>query len=169
MYYIFLAITLPFVAVFTLIAGINGAASIPSPKKAVQEMVNLAKVKKGGIYYDLGAGGGRILKEIAIKGGMAVGFELAPLTFLLARFFLILKPQKRVRIFWDNFYKQDLKNADGVFCFLSPRAMGLLEPKFKKELKPRVNVISYAFKLPNKKAEKIVRIKNYAPIYVYKF
>ena len=169
MYYLFLAAVLSFVAVFTLISGINGAASIPSPGKIVEEMVDLMGCKKGRVYYDLGAGGGRILRKVSQKDAVAIGFEYAPLTYLLAIFFLILKPNKKVKIFWKNFYRQNFKNADGIFCYLSPRAMQLLEPKFTKELKGGASVVTYAFKLPNKKEEKIIKIKNYAPIYKYKF
>ncbi|NTU70028.1 hypothetical protein HGB13_04400, partial [bacterium] len=61
MYDLFLLILLSFIGVFTLIAGIGGAPSVPSPKKVSDKMVKLMGIKKGRIYYDLGAGDARIV------------------------------------------------------------------------------------------------------------
>lgn len=158
-----------FVAIFTLIAGINGAPSIPTPREMTKKMVDLAKIRSGRIYYDLGSGDGRILKEIAKRDGIAIGFEYAPLTFLLSKFLFLFTKNKRIKILWKNFYKINLKNADGIFCYLSPRAMNLLEKKFKKEINNGATIVSYAFKMPKKKPEKVVKIKNYAPIFIYKY
>jgi hypothetical protein len=47
--------------------------------------------------------------------------------------------------------------------------MTLLEPKFQKELKKGVRVVSYVFKMPNKKPRKVVKLEKYAPIYVYEY
>lgn len=169
-YYSVIIIFFIFIAIFTLISGIYGAPSIPTPKKVVKKMVSLMDIKRGKIYYDLGSGDGRILEEIAHKKGLAIGFEYAPLIYAYSKFiFLFKKNKKNIKIFWKNFWKKNLKNASGIFCFLSPNAMANLEKKFKKELKNGTKVISYAFKMPNKKPQKIIKIKNYAPIYVYKY
>lgn len=158
-----------FVAFFTLLAGINGAPSIPAPKSTVKKMVDLMKVKSGDIYYDLGSGDGRILEEIIKRGGIAIGFEYAPLTYLYSKIRLLLTNKKGGEIFWRNFYKQNLSEASGIFCYLMPRPMVILEPKFQKELKKDTKVVSYVFKMPNKKPEKVVKLKGRAPIYVYEY
>lgn len=160
---------LVFIGVFTLIAGIGGAPSVPSPKKAVKKMVSEMKIKPARIYYDLGAGDGRILKRISEKKAVAVGFEYTPLTYLLAKIMLKCKKYKHTKLYWKNFYNEDLKNANGVFCFLSVKAMEKLEEKFNKELKFGTKVISYAFPLPQKKPKKIIKNKGLAPIYVYQY
>lgn len=168
-YYLFLAFMLAVIIYTTLYAGIYGAPSIPTPKKAVLEMIKAMEIKKGGIYYDLGSGGGRILKEIAQRSALAIGFEYAPLTYLLSKLIFLFNRDKKIKIFWKNFYLVNLKNVSGIFCFLTPSAMVRLEPKFEKELKLGTKVVSYAFKLPDRKPKRIIKVKNYAPIYVYKY
>ena len=168
-FYLFFIALLFFISFFTIYAGIYGAASIPVQKKIAKKMADSIKIKKGRIYYDLGSGDGRILKQVAYKKGIAIGFEYAPLTYLLSKMLLLLKNNKKVKIFWKNFYKVNLKNASCVFCYLSSGAMNRLESKFKKELTKGAKVVSYVFKLPNKKPEKIIKTKSYAPIYIYRY
>lgn len=167
-FYLILILILIPVCIFTLIAGINGAASIPSPKKIVAQIVKIMKVKDNNIYYDLGSGTGKVLKEIALNNGKAVGFELAPLTYLLSKL-LLLGKNNNIKVVFKNFYKENLGNASGIYCFLSPRAMNLLEPKFDKELKKGTIVVSYAFKLPNKKENHKIIMGKFAPIFVYNY
>lgn len=124
-------------------------------------------VKKGRIYYDLGAGDARIINNVAKNKGVGIGFEYTPPTYLLAKF--KSRKHKNAKVFWKNFYKEPLKKASGIFCFLSPQAMLKLEKKFKDELHFGTTVISYAFAMPTKKPHKIVRYKNYAPIFIYKY
>lgn len=158
-----------FISVFTIYSGIYGAPSVPTPKKASKNMVSLMKPEKGRIYYDLGSGDGRILREVAKSGALAIGFEYSPVTYLFSKLIFLIKPAKNVKVLWQNFYKANLKNTSGVFCFLTPKAMERLEKKFKAELTKDAKVITYAFKLPNKKPEKVFKEKNYAPIYIYKY
>jgi hypothetical protein len=167
MYELFLLSIISFIGYYTLVAGIGGAPSVPSPKMVTEKMVKLMDVKKGRIYYDLGAGDARIINTIAKNNGVGVGFEYTPPTYLLAK--IKSRKHKNARVFWRNFYKEPLKKAKGIFCFLSPQAMLKLEKKFKEELDFGTTVISYAFKMPNKKPYKIVRYKNYAPIFIYKY
>src|ERR1043165_7653593 len=51
---------------------------VPSPQEVVDQMVELAGVKKGDVVYDLGSGDGRIVIAAAQKGAKAVGFEIDP-------------------------------------------------------------------------------------------
>jgi len=167
MYELSLIFALCFIGIFTLIAGIGGAPSVPSPKKVSEKMVKLMGVKKGRIYYDMGAGDARIINAVAKKDGLGIGFEYTPPTFLLAKF--KARKYKNSVVLWKNFYKESVSKATGIFCFLSPKAMTKLEKKFQTELNFGSTVISYAFNLPNKKPNKIIKYKNYAPIYIYKY
>src|ERR1051325_2807577 len=51
---------------------------VPSPQEVVDQMVELAGVKKGDVVYDLGSGDGRIVNAGAQKGGTAVGSQIYP-------------------------------------------------------------------------------------------
>lgn len=157
------------VVFFTAIAGFFGAPSVPVPKEVAKKMASLMKIKKQRIYYDLGSGDGRILRNVARQGAFAFGFELAPLTYIYSRMLFLIRPQKKVRIFWKNFWKINLKNTFGVFCYLMPIPMEKLDKKFKEELRSGTKVISYAFGIPGKEPEKVIKMKNYAPIYLYRY
>jgi len=167
MYDLLLFIFISFIGFYTLVAGIGGAPSVPSPKAVTEKMVKLMKVKKGHIYYDLGAGDARIINNVAKNKGIGIGFEYTPPTFLLAK--IKSRKHKNAKVFWKNFYKEPLRKASGIFCFLSPQAMNKLEKKFQQELDFKTTVISYAFKMPIRKPHKIIKYKNYAPIYIYEY
>src|SRR3954466_8817076 len=52
---------------------------VPTPPEVVEEMLNLAAVKKGDVLYDLGSGDGRIAVTAAKKYGIrAVGIDIDP-------------------------------------------------------------------------------------------
>jgi hypothetical protein len=141
--------------IFAGLAGLNfysffiGAPYFKTPKKAVQEALRAAGAKPGQTLYDLGAGDGKIIwlaeKEFGLK---AVGFELSPIVYPIARINLFFHGIKKSRLYCRNFYKQNLAGADIVFCFLSSRSMAKLKPKFEQELTPGSHVISYAFSIP---------------------
>jgi len=132
----------------TIYSGVIGAPYVWTPGRAVREIFKIAGLKKGDKVYDLGAGNGRNL-IIADKefGAQALGFELSPILYLAAKINFFIRGAKRSQISWRNFYKQNLADADLIFCFLSAHAMAKLKPKFEAELRPGTKVISYAFSI----------------------
>jgi prephenate dehydrogenase len=53
----------------------------PTPPETVDEMLRMAKIKKGDVLYDLGSGDGRIPIAAATQYGIrAVGIEIDPKT-----------------------------------------------------------------------------------------
>jgi SAM-dependent methyltransferase len=134
-----------------------GAPYFKTPKKAIKEALKLADLKPNQKLYDLGAGDGKALiiaeKEFGVK---AVGFELAPIIYAMARLNLFFHGIKKARLYCKNFYKQNLSDADIVFCFLSIPAMARLEPKFKKELRPGAKIISYSFSIHGWTPKKVI-------------
>src|SRR5436190_10724299 len=52
---------------------------VPTPQEVVEKMLELAKVKKGDVVYDLGCGDGRIVVTAAKKhGAFGFGFDIDP-------------------------------------------------------------------------------------------
>src|SRR6266850_5410950 len=52
---------------------------VPTPPETVEEMLRLAKIKKGDVLYDLGSGDGRIPIRAAQEYGIrAVGIDIDP-------------------------------------------------------------------------------------------
>lgn len=118
---------------------------VPSKKRVVNEIITLAKLKKGERVYDLGCGDGRFLVEAEkiaqVKG---VGFEAAPIPFLLAHFNKWINHCK-FKIYARDFFKANFKDAEVIFCYLGPEVMAKLCPKFKKECSKGTRIYSHTF------------------------
>lgn len=145
------------------------APFVPTPMKAVRKMLELANIKEGGKVYDLGCGDGRLV-HIASKEHQAdaVGFELSPLIFIIAKF---LQPfwRSKAKIKFRNFHSQNISDATVVVCYLMPGTLEKMLEKFKT-LKKGTRVISYSFKIPGLKLiheEPRAREQNICPIWVY--
>ena len=129
----------------TLLAYFNGPPFAPTPMAVAKKMVAAAALKPGDIVYDLGCGDGRIVRLAAEERGVrGTGVELSPVVYLLARARNVLCGSK-ARIKLGSFRRQDLSDADVVFCYLSVKPLEQLEPKFKRELKKGARVVSYVY------------------------
>lgn len=160
---ILLALMLP-----TLYAANIGAPWVATYKKALKPIFKMADLKQGQLIYDLGSGTGHILIKAAKDyQAKAVGFELSPPLYLFSKINIFLNRAKNTHIYFKNFYKQDISQADIIFCFLSARAMCKLKNKFNQELKPGTKIISYIFEIPGWKARQIFTADSYGPVYLY--
>lgn len=130
---------------------LTGAPFVPTPNKRVQTMLKLANLKPDELIYDLGCGDGRILLAAASQKAQAIGYEISPLTYLLAKIRTLLN--KRIKVKFKSFWHEDLSKADVVFCFLMTDSMKTFATKIWPQLKPGTRVISHAFKLPDIKPE----------------
>jgi len=120
----------------------------------------------GALIYDLGAGDGRVLFLAEKFGYRAVGFELSLYPYVkacLRKFF----SQSQAIIKRQDFFKENLSQADAVFIFLTGKVLLKLKRKLERELKKGALVISYGFALPGRQIEKIIFTKP-SLIYVYK-
>lgn len=160
-----LLITIP-----TIIAMATGAPFVPTPMARVKKMIELAKVKPGEKVYDIGCGDGRMVYVAANDyGAKAVGFELSPLVYLLARVRKIFWGSK-AEIHFTDFRFKNLSDADVIVCYLMPEALARLQSKLEKELKKGARVVSYAFQIGTWQVthrEERNREQNLAPIWVY--
>lgn len=154
----------------SVIAMATGAPFVPTPMARVEKMLALAKVKKGEKVYDIGCGDGRMVYVAANEyNADAVGYELSPLVYVLARvrkFFW----KSKARIEFTDFRYRNLSDADVIVCYLLPDALARLQPKLEAELKKGARVISYAFSIGTWGAthrEDRDKEHNMAPIWVY--
>lgn len=130
-------------------ASVLAAPWLPLPKKDILRMITLAGLKPNDIVYDLGCGDGRVLIQVArTTGARAIGFEISLVMYLIARLRVYFSGQRdRIKVYYQNFYHEDLAKADVIFCFLTTYAMRRLTEKVKQELKPGAKFLSYAFPL----------------------
>ena len=165
------AITLAILIIIpTIIAMSTGAPFVPTPMARVKKMLALAKIKSGEKVYDIGCGDGRMVYVAANDyGANAVGYELSPLVYVLARIRKFFWGSK-ARIDFTDFRFKNLSDADVIVCYLLPESLARLQKKLEAELKPGARIVSYAFPIGTwqvKHREERDREQNLAPIWVY--
>ena len=145
---IFLVIFLVF-ATFFLWTAISGAPWVPARTYDIEQLLDDTKLSKGEVFYELGCGDGRLVKAAAQRGAYAVGYELNPFLWLIARFRTM--GTKNTKIILGDLWQTNLRNADVVMAFLVLRTVPRLEKKAAGEMKVGSRLVSYIFPLPHKK------------------
>jgi len=146
---------------------------VPTPKRVIRQMIELADIKDNERIVDLGSGTGRIIIMAAKrqKKNLITGIEKSWTLRLVSKFFLFFHPflKKRVQIINQDFFNIDLLPFDVIFCFLTPEGLRRLMPKFLL-LKPGSRIISYMFPLENYQGfeEYIEYISSKDSVYFYK-
>jgi len=125
----------------------KGSPWVPTTFKMVHKMLDLADIQPNELVYELGCGDGRIAVIAARKyQARVVGIELNPFLWLWCQLVItIFGLRGRVKVVLGNFYKQDLRDADVVVCYLLPKTNKELEGKLLRELRPGTRVVSNTF------------------------
>jgi len=133
------------------------APYVPSPPQVIRQMLILAQLKPGEVFFDLGAGDGRaVIMAAKDFGARAVGVEL--------REDLVKKAlstvyenglQDRVTIVNGDMFNVDLTSADVVFLYLTTSANEKVKPKLESELKPGVRIVSHDYEIVGWKPIKV--------------
>lgn len=131
----------------TVIALVAGAPFVPTPMRGAEKVLKVAGVKKGDTVVDIGCGDGRFCYLAANKlGANAIGYELSPLVYVLAKFRQLLWRSK-AKIKFGDFRMHDLSEANHIVTYMIPENLIKFIPKFEKDLKEGARVTSYAFKI----------------------
>jgi SAM-dependent methyltransferase len=125
---------------------------VPTPESVVEKMLDMAKVTKKDVVYDLGCGDGRVVAIAAKKHGCkGVGVDLNPVRIKEAK--ETLKKygvEKLVEIRHGNALKvADLDRATVIAMYMLPEFLNLLEPIARKTLKPGTRIVSHDYKWDN--------------------
>lgn len=147
-----------------LISVIFGSPYVMVDKPTIRQALKLAELKKREMLYDLGCGNGDVLIEAAKKGAKATGFEISPYCYLWAK--IKTAKYRNIKIHYQNIFPADISQADVIYCYLMPKILEKLGPKFQRELKVGTRVVSIGF--PIKKMEKKLEQKiNSRKIFIY--
>ncbi len=127
-----------------------GAPSLSSSQGAARAMVDMLAPHAGWTVYELGCGTGKVAAEILARHAevRVVGFELAPLPWLLARLRGWRLGSQRFDVRYADFRNEPLNQADAVIAYLSHEAMGTLAEKLSRELREGTPVVVNSFALP---------------------
>jgi len=144
-----------------------GAGWIPTPKKVVRKMLQLASVGADDTLFELGSGDGRIIFMAAKEfGAKAVGIEADPVRVLWTLIWIRLKGLKdQVSVLWGNFFKKDLSAASVVAIYQSRDVNNRLNDKLMRELKPGTRVVSYSFTFDSWEP---IKVDEESKVYLYK-
>lgn len=115
--------------------------------EAILENITIANGSK---IYELGCGTADFLQAAEKKSPNStfIGIEYNLLPFLLAKILLFIN-RSHIQLLHKNFFNIQLNDADIIFCYLNEASMKKLEPKFLSECKPKTQIISHTFHLPN--------------------
>lgn len=132
---------------------------VPTPHDVVEKMLELAKVKKADVIYDLGCGDGRIVVQAAKKRGCrGVGFEIVPELAKQARDNARENGvEKLVTIKEEDLFEADISEATVLPIYLLPTMLARLKPKLAK-LKPGTRIISHDYRIEGVEADKVVKV-----------
>ena len=123
------------------------APYVPTPLDVVHRMLELAKVTKDDVVYDLGCGDGRIVVAAAKRlGARGVGIDIDPQRITeadaLARREGI---SDRVTFILGDLFRADFSDATVVMLYLQPQPNRLLRPRLLAELRPGTRVVSHSY------------------------
>jgi cyclopropane fatty-acyl-phospholipid synthase-like methyltransferase len=126
---------------------VMGAPWIPTSRKTVRKMLELAKVTEEDTLIDLGSGDGRIIIMAAEEfGAKAIGIEADPLRVYWSRRAIRRKRlHDKASVTRGNFFHQSLEDASVVSVYQLQRVNKKMKSKLASELKPGTRVVSHSF------------------------
>ncbi len=120
---------------------------VPTPQPVVDKMLELGKVGKNDVLYDLGCGDGRIVVTAAKQmGARGVGIDIDPQRISEAKENAKQSGvSDRVEFRVGNLFEADFSPASVVTLYLLPDINRKLRPQLWRQLKVGTRVVSHAF------------------------
>lgn len=165
-------IALTIYTIFLIYSSLAGSPYLSTSLREINNILKEANLKENKLFVDLGCGDGRVVrlavKNYQVKG---LGIDINPLLIWEAKIFSkFQKIRKNISFYCQNIFNTDLNKADYIYLFLLPALIEKLVPKFERELKKDVLVISHGFKIKSweKKLIKTLSGKPFST-YFYRF
>jgi len=134
---------------------------VRSTPEVIDRMLELARVRKGDVVYDLGSGDGAIVIRAAKKYGVkAVGIEIDQDLVLKARDNAFKEKVEHL----VEFHAQDALTVDAspatvVTLYMLPEFNAKLRPILDRQLKPGSRVVSHDYEIQGWVPDKVERVK----------
>ncbi|MDR1196839.1 MAG: class I SAM-dependent methyltransferase [Candidatus Nomurabacteria bacterium] len=141
-----------------------GAPYLPTRRRWAKAALDLAKISKKDLVVDLGSGDGAILRLVAGCGARSIGYEINPILWLIAKIRLC-RDRPKPEVYLANYWLVDLPaETTIVYAFCVQRDAAKLEKYLSKQKPKKLKVITFGFKLPNRKP---VKHNNGACLYIF--
>jgi SAM-dependent methyltransferase len=135
---------------------------VPTPDSVVEKMLEMARVTKDDVVYDLGCGDGRIVAIAAKKyGARGVGVDIDPVRIKES-----LDTIKRYGVedlvdirHGEALKVKDLDRATVITLYMLPEFMKELEPIVNNTLRPGARIVAHDYPFPNWKADQVVKFQ----------
>lgn len=156
-----IALGLLFWQISNLISVFYGSPYVKTRHCIIKKALEMVDLKKDDVFYELGCGSGDVLLTAAKYGVKAIGYEISPYYYILAK--LRTMRYHNIEVKYQNIHKVDFKKADVIYCYLLPKLLSKID--FSK-VKQQVKIISIGFHIPELKLLKEVKYLNHK-IYLY--
>ena len=121
---------------------------VPTPRRVVEAMLELAAVGPEDYLIDLGSGDGRIAIMAAQRGARALGVDLDPDRVSEATLAAqVAGVEGRARFRRQDLFDTPLREASVVTLYLLPQVNMRLRPRLLTELQPGTRIVSHNFNL----------------------
>ena len=142
---------------------------VPTRHAIARAILDLARVTKDDVVYDLGSGDGRIVILAAQRyGARGVGIELDPHLVEASRQIAAEGEVADLTTFVEgDIFTADISPATVVVLYLSPSVNRALEPKLRRELRPGTRVVSHRFLIGRWRPEATVRTDDETDLYLW--
>ena len=126
---------------------------VPTPQALVDKMLDMAKVTKSDVVYDLGSGDGRTVITAAKRGATAMGIEYNPdMVELSKKNAEAAGVTGRATFVRADLFETDLSKANVITMFLLPSINMKLRPKIL-DLKPGTRIVANTFTMEDWQAD----------------
>lgn len=142
---------------------------VPTRKRELKRMLDLAGLREGETFVDLGSGEGRAVFMAAERGAKARGVELALPLHLTAKALSLFRKGETKFVLGDLF-RHSVADADVVFLYgmANTSLWDRLRPKLERELRPGARVLSMVFRIDGWEPDAVDRPEGQLPIYLYR-
>jgi SAM-dependent methyltransferase len=121
---------------------------VPTPRRVVAAMLDLAELGPSDYLFDLGSGDGRIAIMAAQRGARALGVDIDPNRIAESNVAAQLAGvEARARFRRQDLFDTPLREATVVTMYLLPGINMRLRPRLLTELRPGTRLVTHAFTL----------------------
>jgi cyclopropane fatty-acyl-phospholipid synthase-like methyltransferase len=133
---------------------------VPTPIEVIDKMLEMARVQKNDVVYDLGSGDGRVVIRAAKKyGARGVGIEMDQTLLDKARKSAEAEGVSHLVEFRaEDAFKTDLSPATIVTLYMLPWFNEAMKPNFRNYLKPGSRIVAHDFGIEGWKPDKTEKL-----------